>query len=127
MLIRITDDARRPISGAVVTVASEVAELPEIGYVTDAAGEIEVPIPASGVYAFVVSAPEGGQQVRVHLEAGAPRQTVVLGGDSLRGQGPAARSSIEGPGRSRDHANERGSASAEEPDDVLGSEGWEGA
>ena len=126
MLIRITDDAGRPVPGAVVGVASEVADLREIAYVTDDAGTFEAPIPASGAYVFAVSKLGERQRVRVHLEAGAPEATVAVAASSARYPGPTAPATPRAPTPTRGNGGEHESRPAERPSDATGSEGWEG-
>ncbi len=127
MLIQILNDAGRPVPESIVSVASDVAELREIAYVTDAMGWFDVSIPMSGAYVFVVSGPEGNQRIHVHLEASTPKTTLVVGGGARHGRGPAAPSGADDPRPAPGSSDERKSASAGNARDALGSEGWEGA
>jgi hypothetical protein len=81
LIIRVVDTNGTPVAGAVVVVTRSSVPFPEIGYRTDAAGEVRLAMPP-GQYVFDARTADGmAGEVTVTVEAGRTtegKETVVV-------------------------------------------------
>jgi uncharacterized surface anchored protein len=72
------DTAGRPVTDAIISIASAPGEVRDIGMVTDERGEISIPASGSGNYEFVVFKSGKARNVRARIAGGDERLTVVV-------------------------------------------------